>query len=136
MKRRDVLLLRKLSAESADGRGRVAEELLLVAVNRAGLSFPWFLFARPALADEDCRGIDIVVFAREDVKIYLQSKSSVGKAISFQSKKRKDKIAVVVVSLDEEKNWRVVKDAMEKAYAEEIVRVCGLGVGTQAEGGT
>jgi hypothetical protein len=134
MKRRDVLTLRKLSAESSDGRGRVSEELLLVAVKRAGLGFPWFLFARPAIADEDSRGFDIVVFAREDERIYLQSKSSMIKALSFQSKKREDKIEVIVVSLDEEKNLRLVKEAMEKAYAE-AVGLRGIDVGTQAPSG-
>jgi hypothetical protein len=132
MKPREVRLLRKLSAEAAHDRGRVSEELLLVAVRRAGLSFPWFLFARPALADEDSRGIDIVVFVRGDSKIFLQSKSSAGKAISFQSKKRKDKIEVIVVSLDEEKNLRLAKEALERAYAEGL---CGVDVGTQAPSG-
>ena len=112
--------MRKLSAESSDAIGRVSEELLLIAVQRAGLGFPWFLFARPALADEDSRGIDIVVFARGDKKIFLQSKSSRGKAISFQSKKRRDAIIVVVVSLDEDRNFRAVSCAMERAYAEAI----------------
>jgi len=133
MKPRERRYLARLQGESTAGRGRVSEESLLAAVRRAGASLPWFLFAREALADEDSRGIDIVVFGRGDLRIFLQAKSSHGKAISFKTKKREDRIEVVVVSLDEEKNLRRAREALENAYAESG---CRVEVGTQAPSGT
>ena len=126
--------LAKLFGESSQGRGNVSEELLLVAVKKAGSAFPWFLFARPALADEDCRGIDIVVFVRGGARLFLQSKSSHGRAASFKSKKRKDPIEVVVVSLDEIKNLRRAREALERAYGETTC-LCGINVVAQAPSG-
>jgi hypothetical protein len=131
MKPRERRYLARLLGESTAGRGRVSEELLLAAVRRAGASLPWFLFAREANAEEDARGIDIVVFARGDLRIFLQAKSSHGKAIAFKTKQRKAKIEVVVVSLDEEKNLRRAKMALENAYAESG---CRVEVGAQTEG--
>lgn len=123
MKPRHVKIMRKLAAESADGRGRVAEELLLDAVRKVGAELAWFKEARSAEPGEDSRGIDIVVIARDDRKIYLQSKSSRGKAINFESKKREDAIAVIVVSLDERQNECLAKEAMEKLYGESCDRI-------------
>jgi hypothetical protein len=117
--------MRKLAAESADGRGRVAEELLLDAVRKVGSELAWFKDARSAEPGEDSRGIDIVVITRDDRKIYLQSKSSRGKAINFESKKREDAIVVIVISLDERNNERLAKEAMEKLYNEERTCVAG-----------
>jgi hypothetical protein len=125
MNLRDVKIMRRLAAESADGRGRVAEELLLDAVKRVGTELPWFKEARSAEPGEDSRGIDIVVIAKNDRRFYLQSKSSRGKAINFESKKREDTIAVIVVSLDERNNERLAKEAMEKLYNEERTCVAG-----------
>ena len=124
MKPRHVRIMRKLAAESADGRGRVAEEMLLDAVRKVGVDLAWFKEARAAEPGEDSRGIDIVVIAKDDRKIYLQSKSSRGKALNFESKKREDAIAVIVVSLvDERKNECLAKEAMEKLYVGSCSRV-------------
>jgi hypothetical protein len=131
---RERRYLARLLGESSAGRGRVSEELLLAAVKRAGAGLHWFLFARAVLADEDSRGIDIVVFVRGGSQIFLQSKSSHGKARAFKTKKRKEPIEVVVVSLDEEKNLRRAQTALENAYAKTI-GVCGVGVGAQAPRG-
>jgi ADP-heptose:LPS heptosyltransferase len=117
--------MRKLAAESADGRGRVAEEMLLDAVRKVGAEIEWFVSARAAELKEDCRGIDIVVTTRDGRSIYLQSKSSRRKALSFQSKKREDTIAVIVVSMDERSNECLAKEAMEKLYVESG---CGIDV--------
>lgn len=136
MKPRERRYLAKLFGESSAGRGRVSEEMLLAAVRRIGAGLPWFLFARPALADEDTKGIDIVVFVRGGRRLFLQSKSSHGKARAFATKKRKEKIEVVVVSLDEEKNLRRAKMALENAYeaVDETTGVCRIDIGAQAPG--
>ncbi len=119
MKPRELRYLNKLLGESAQGRGRVSEESLLDAVRFVGSEFTWFLFARKAYADEDTKGIDIAVHVRgQDVPLYLQCKSSHGKAKSFASKRRKIHIEVVVVSLDDRKTRRRAKEALERAYAE------------------
>jgi hypothetical protein len=135
LKARERRYLARLLGESANGRGKLSEELLLQSVRRSGSEFDWFLFARPALADEDCKGIDIVVFCRGGLRLFLQAKSSNGKAKAFASKKRKEHIEVVVVSLDEGRNLKRAKEALERAYAKAI-GVCGIDVGAQASRGT
>lgn len=134
LRARERRYLKNLFTESTHGRGKLSEELLLAAVKKAGALFPWFLFARAALADEDCRGIDIVVFGRGGLQLFLQSKSSHGKARAFKTKKRKESIEVVVVSLDEEKNLVRAKEALEKAYAKATC-LRGVNVGAQAQSG-
>lgn len=121
LRARERRYLKSLFQESTHGRGRLSEELLLASVKKAGSEFAWFFFARAALADEDCRGIDIVVFGRGGLRLFLQSKSSHGKARAFVTKKRKESIEVVVVSLDEEKNLMRARTALERAYAKSTV---------------
>lgn len=127
LKARERRYLAKLLGESANGRGRLSEELLLLSVRRAGIGFAWFLFARPALADEDCKGIDIVVFCRGGIRLFLQAKSSHGKARAFKTNKKRDHIEVVVVSLDEQKTLNRAKEALERAYAKATVDVEAVG---------
>lgn len=127
LRARERRYLKQLFGESTQGRGRLSEELLLAAVKKAGSEFKWFLFARSALADEDHKGIDIVVFVRGNVKLFVQAKSSHGKARAFASKKRKEHIEVIVVSLDEGKNLRRAKEALERAYAKATVDVEAVG---------
>lgn len=135
LKARERRYLSKLLGESANGRGKLSEEILLQSVRRSGSKFDWFLFARPALADEDCKGIDIVVFCRGGIRLFLQAKSSHGKAWAFKTNKRRENIEVVVVSLDEEKTLNRAREALERAYAK-ATDIRGVDIGTQASGGT
>lgn len=129
MKPKERRYLNRLFGESARGRGRVSEESLLDAVRAIGVEYDWFLFARKAYADEDAKGIDIAVHVRgRETPLYLQSKSSYGKAKSFATKRRDVHIEVVVVSLNDEWTRMRAKEALENAYAE-----CnrGIKIGTQ-----
>jgi hypothetical protein len=113
----------------------VSEESLLAAVKKAGANYPWFLFARKAYADEDTHGIDIAVYVRgRKEPLYLQAKSSMGKAKSFATKKRKIHIEVVVVSLNDDWTMARAREALERAYAKTI-GVRGIDVGAQAPSG-
>jgi hypothetical protein len=127
MKEKDRRYLARLQGESTAGRGRLSEELLLAAVRKAGASVKWFLFARKADESENSRGIDIVVFVRGNRRLFLQSKSSHGLAASFKSKTRAERIEVVVVSLDDEKNLRRAREALENAYGQAIVDAEAVG---------
>jgi len=127
LKARERRYLAKLLGESANGRGKLSEEILLQSVRRSGSKFDWFLFARPALADEDCKGIDIVVFCRGGIRLFLQAKSSHGKARAFKTNKKRDHIEVVVVSLDEQKTLNRAREALEKAYGKATVDVEAVG---------
>jgi hypothetical protein len=127
LKARERRYLAKLFGESASSRGRLSEEILIQSVRRAGVRFHWFLFARAALADEDCNGIDIVVFCRGGIRLFLQSKSSHGKARAFKTNNQRDHIEVVVVSLDEQKTLNRAKEALERAYGKATVDVEAVG---------
>ena len=129
MKPRERRYLYKLLGESAQGRGRVSEVSLLEAVIVVGAELEWFASARKSDASEDERGIDIAVIAHgRDEPLYLQAKSSIGKAKSFASKRRDIHIEVVVVSLNDERTRERAREALENAYAESGRRV---DVGTQ-----
>lgn len=127
LKARERRCLAKLFGESTSGIGRLSEEILIQSVRRAGAKFHWFLFARPALADEDCKGIDIVVFCRGGIRLFLQAKSSHGKARAFKTNKKRNHIEVVVVSLDEQKTLNRAREALEKAYGKATVDVETVG---------
>ena len=110
----------------------MSEASLLEAVIVVGAEFTWFASARKANAAEDERGIDIAVIAHgREEPLYLQAKSSIGKAKSFASKRRDIHIEVVVVSLDDERTRTRAREALENAYAESGRRV---DVGAQVEG--
>lgn len=135
MRLRERRYLNQLIGESARGRGRVSEESLLAVVRKVGSEYEWFLWARKAYADEDARGIDIAVHVRgREEPLYLQAKSSIGKAKSFATKKRKIHIEVVVVSLNDDWTRMRAKEALENAYAKTI-GACGINVGAQAGSG-
>jgi len=120
--------LYRLLGESAQGRGRVSEASLLDAVIAVGAELEWFVSARKADASEDERGIDIavIVHGREE-PLYLQAKSSFGKAKSFASKRRDIHIEVVVVSLNDELTRVRAREALENAYAKTTVDVEAVG---------
>lgn len=118
MKPRERRYINRMIGEAARARGRMAEDTLLTLVRRVGARLSWFVFARKAYANEDAKGIDVVVFTRDVGEILLQSKSSHANAIAFEQEKRKTKIHCVVVSLDDAVTMRRVEEVMERAHAE------------------
>lgn len=115
MKPRERRYLRALFRESSEGRGRVSEQSLLEAVRKVGRALPWFVDARMATAEEDTRGIDVVVTC-SDGELYLQSKSSNARALDFRSTRRSKRIVAVAVSLNDEITRARAMTALEEAY--------------------
>lgn len=120
MKPRERRYLTALFRESSDGRGRVSERSLLDAVLLVGPSFQWFVGARMATAEEDGRGIDVVVTC-SDGELYLQSKSSNARALDFRNTRKGKRIAAVAVSLNDEITRARAMTALEEAYGKREV---------------
>ena len=84
---------------SARGRkqnalGKRNEQRILAALNDPFARLPgWFASCRPSTAEEDARGIDVVIDTFDLGLAYLQVKSSEVRKCSFESKRRPSLIA-------------------------------------------